>query len=44
MRERRRKDAGFFVIERRDVGDLWKYGSILLTVGLLSLAGWLLLG
>ena len=33
MQERRREDAEFFLVERRN-GDLWKYGSILLCVAL----------
>jgi hypothetical protein len=42
--ERRREDAGFFLIERRDRGNLWTYGSILLSVALFLFAGWLNLG
>jgi hypothetical protein len=39
--ERRIRDAGFFLIERRDRGSVWKYGSIVLAVVLLGVAGWL---
>jgi hypothetical protein len=39
--ERRLRDASFFVIERRK-GDLWKYGSIVLALGLFALVAWLI--
>jgi len=42
LHERRWRDAGFFLIERRN-GDLWKYGSILLGVALWAIGGWLFL-
>jgi len=35
IRERRREDAEFFLVERRDRGNIWTYGQILLAVGLL---------
>ena len=38
IRERRREDAPFFLIERRGVGDVWKNGSVALAVGLLAFA------
>ena len=40
--ERRRKDARFFLVERRK-GDAWKYGSIVLNIGLFALLAWLYL-
>ena len=44
MRERRREEARFFLIERRDRGSIWVYGSILVAVGLSLVARWLVLG
>jgi hypothetical protein len=40
--ERRWKDARFFLLERRK-GDAWKYGSIVLNIGLFALLAWLYL-
>ena len=37
-RERRRDDVAFFLIERRDRGSVWKYGSVLLAVAMLGFA------
>ena len=37
-RERRRDDAVFFLIERRERGSVWKYGSVLFAVALLGFA------
>ena len=41
-RERRWRDAAFFLYERR-TGDWWKYGSIALLVLLMANLGWLVL-
>jgi hypothetical protein len=41
-RERRWRDAAFFLYERR-TGDWWKYGSIALLVLLVANFGWLML-
>jgi hypothetical protein len=38
--ERRYRDARFFLVERRK-GDWWKYGSIVLSVVLLGIVGWM---
>jgi len=40
--ERRWRDAGFFLLERRD-GDVWRYGSIAVCVALWAIVGWLTL-
>jgi hypothetical protein len=39
--ERRRQEARFFLIERRDRGNLWKFGNIALCVMLGVFIVWL---
>ena len=41
--ERRWRDASFYLVERREEGNLRKYGALVLCVALWAVVGWLTL-